>query len=418
MFAEFVRSDGAWSSKKTKISDKKSALIEVSLKEGRANTFTVNVYDEQGNQVECEPNQFNILQGISGLGGMQVLPSHICIVKYFDDEEKDLICPVKGLEKNKPYPVTGVANGRKTRQTVRPGIAKDIIRIPIYEGEYNDQKTNPDLNNLIYEVVITGESLPALLPEDSDVDITIKIDRSGLMKFTAYFPLLDYTEELEIPFNSMVVPEVEELAKKINNAKHTARNVKATDLCNRLEALEQQLNNEKGSADGRMKILESLRKELLQLESLEKQKEWPQIEKELKDAYFELEDLIRKIKANGDTDDLNMEKIDMVMQDFKQKIDAVIRDKNRGEAKELISEMSSMDFELCNAVTGNAMDVKYLQYLNSNFSTYHWKNAAKARQLINQGLQMAANGNNNVRPILVEVVRLIPENELPKDTLR
>jgi cob(I)alamin adenosyltransferase len=48
------------------------------------------------------------------------------------------------------------------------------------------------------EVIITGESLPALLPEGSDVDITIKVDRSQLMKFTAYFPLLNHTEDLEI----------------------------------------------------------------------------------------------------------------------------------------------------------------------------------------------------------------------------
>jgi molecular chaperone DnaK len=418
MFAEFVRFDGAWSSDKTKISDKKSALIEVSLVEGRSNTFTVNVYDEQGNQVECEPNQFNILQGIGGLASMQVLPGHVCIVKYFDDEEKDLIYPVKGLEKNKPFPVIGVANGLKTRQTVRPGNAKDIIRIPIYEGEYNSEKTNPELNNLIFEVVITGETLPALLPEGSDVDITIKIDKSGLMNFSAYFPLLEYTEELEIPFNSMKIPEVEELAKKISNAKQTARNVNDTDIHDRLVTLEQQLENEKGSADGRMKILESLRKELLQLETLEKQKEWPQIEKDLKDAYFELEDLVSKIKANGYTNELNMGKVDTIMRDFKQKVDAVIRDKNRGEAKELTSEIGSMDFELRNTVTGNAMDAQYLQYLNSNFSAYHWKNVTKARQLINQGLQMVANGNNNVRPILVEVVQLIPENELPKDTLR
>jgi molecular chaperone DnaK len=417
IFAEFVRFDGAWSSAKTKISDKKSTLIDVFLIEGRANTFTVNVYDEQGNQIDCEPNQFNILQGIGGLGGMQVLPSHICIVKYFDDEEKDLIFPVKGLEKNNRYPAIGITNELKTRQAIRPGIASDIIRIPIYEGEYNTQKTNPELNNLVFEVIITGESLPAFLPEGSDVDITIKVDKSGLMKFSAYFPVLEYTEELEIPFNSMIVPEVDILSEKIKKAKHTARNINATNIDDRLIELEQQLENEKGSADGRMKILDSLRKELLQLEELEKQQEWPAIEQELKDAYFDLEDLVRKIKADGYTENLNMNKIDAQMQDFKQKVDAVIRNRNKGEVKELISEISSMNFNLRNEVTGGAMDVQYLQYLNQSFGSFHWKNPTKARQLINQGLQQIANGNKNIRPILVEIIQLIPEDERPKETL-
>jgi molecular chaperone DnaK len=403
IFAEFVRADGAWSSSKTKISEK-ATLIEVSLVEGRSNAFTINTYDGQGNRIECEPNQFNILQGISGLGSMQVLPSHICIVKHFDDEEKDLIFPVQGLEKNKHYPATGVANGLKTRQEIRPGMAGDIIRIPIYEGEYNAQKTNPELNNLIFEVVITGESLPALLPEGSDVDITIKVDKSGLMKFSAYFPLLDHTEELEIPIKAMEAPEVDELAKKINNAKRTARNVNATDIYNRLVALEQQLKNEKGSADGKMKILDGLRKELLLLETLEKQQEWPQIEQDLKKAYFELEDLVSKIKANGHTGDLNMDKIDAHLQDFKQKVDTVIRDKNRGEAKELKDDIIGLTIEIVNKISGGEADKNRLLWHDHNFATIRWKDANKARALVNQGKKLISEGRNNeLRPVLHQI---------------
>jgi molecular chaperone DnaK len=418
LFAEFVRADGAWSSSKTKISDKKAALVEVALFEGRPNAFNINVYDGQSNRIDCEPNQFTILQGIGGLDGIQVLPGHICIVKHFDDEEKDLILPVKGLEKNNRYPATGVTNGLKTRQAIRPGMAEDIIRIPIYEGEYNAQKTNPELNNLIFEVIITGESIPALLPEGSDVDITIKVDKSGLMKFSAYFPVIDHTEELEIQIKEIEAPEADELEKKISNAKRLARNMNASDILTRLETIEQQLENEKGNADGRLKIMDGLRKELLQLETLEKVQEWPKIEQDLKNAYFELEDLVQKIKANGANGNLNMGKVDAHTQDFKQKVDAVIREKNRGEAKELINEIGSMDFNLRNAVTGNMGDVQFLQHLNNDFSKYHWKDAAKARQLLNKGLQMVANGDNNVRPILLELVQLIPRNELPTDTLR
>jgi molecular chaperone DnaK len=410
LFVEITRSDGGWSSGKTKIGEKAS-LVEVLLVEGRSNSFIINAYDGQGNRIECEPDRFNILQGIGGLDGMQVLPTHICIVKHFDDEEKDLIFPVKGLEKNNRYPATGIANGLKTRQTIRPGIAKDIIRIPVYEGEYNTQKTNPELNNLIFEVIITGESLSALLPEGSDVDITIKVDRSGLMKFSAYFPVLDYTEELEIPVKSIKAPEANELANKIRNAKRSAHNVNATDIYDRLVTLEQQLENEKGSADGRMKILDGLRKELLLLDPLEKQQEWPQIEQDLKDAFYELDDLIAKIKANGASGNLDMNKIDAHIREYRGRVEQVIKEKNRKEAKELSSEIGSMDFEIRNAVTGNAMDVQMLQYFNQTFGSFHWKDTAKARQLVNKGLQMIAGGNNNVRPILVEIIGLMSDED-------
>jgi len=407
LFAEIVRSDGAWSSSKTKIGEK-AALVEVQLVEGRSNPFTINVYDRQGNRIDCEPNSFTIIpEGIPPAP----LPYHICIVKHFADEEKDLIMPIKGLEKNNRYPATGVVNGLKTRRSIRPGIAADKILIPIYQGDYNAEKSNPELNNLIFSVEITGENLPALLPENSDVDITIKVDKSGLMKFSAYFPTLDHTEELEIPIKPIEAPETSELAQKIANAKRTARTVNANDILERLEQLENQLENEKGSADGKMKILDSLRKELLQLEKLEKAVEFPKIEQALKDAYFEMEDLIRKIKERGDEDKLNIDRVDAQLQDFKQKVDAAIRNKNRGEAKELIQEIHSFDFNLRNAVTDNAMDVQFLQQFNQQFNQFHWTNPAKARQLINQGLTMVTNGNNNVRPILVELVQLLPQEE-------
>jgi molecular chaperone DnaK len=171
-------------------------------------------------------------------------------------------------------------------------MVSDKIRIPIYQGEYGADGSNPLLNNLVREVVITGEDLPALLPEGSDVEITIKIDSSQIMKFSAYFPLLNHTEELQVDFNQTEPPTEELLTKEISKAKRTAQKVNANDVSEKLEALEEQLENEKGSADGKMKILDGLRKELLKLDSAEKVAEWPKVEEELKDAFYELEDLI------------------------------------------------------------------------------------------------------------------------------
>ncbi|KAA6302978.1 MAG: hypothetical protein EZS26_000873 [Candidatus Ordinivivax streblomastigis] len=227
-------------------------------------------------------------------------------------------------------------------------------------------------------MIITGENLPALLPEGSDVNITIKVDKSGLMKFEAEFPVLEYTEELEIPIKAIEAPEASELTKKIANAKRCARTVNANEILERLDNLENQLENEKGSADGKMKILDGLRKELLQLDTLEKQQEWPQIEQELKDAYFELEDLVRKVQTNGDTDKLNLEREEARVTDYKQKVDITIKDKNRGASKELTEEMRSLMFDLVNKLTSGEMDVLALNSRNENFNSFKWRDANKA----------------------------------------
>ena len=417
IYIEFRRFDGAFTSDKKQIGEK-ATIIDILLVEGRSNSFEVTAFDGEGNALDCQPSEFSILQGIGGLDSMQVLPYYIGIAKFFNIEEKDLFLPVKGLEKTKKVPAIGVINGLKTRSTIRPGMLKDIIRIPIYQGEYNAEGTNPVLNNLINEVIITGESIPALLPEGSDVDITIKVDRSQLMQFSAYFPLLDHTEELEIEIKQTEPPTEKELTKEITKAMKIAQKVNDIDALSNLESLEKELEHEKGSADGKMKTLDALRKVLLILEGAEKSAEWLGIEQELKDAFFELEDLIDKIKSNSDDEQLNMDKVEAHLQEYRLKIEQIIKDKNNREAKELTQEILQMDYAIRNAVTGNAMDVKLLEQLNTDFNTYHWKDANKAKQLMNQGMQMATEGQTSgISKILVQLIELLPPNEKPTDTL-
>lgn len=419
VFADLVRSDGAFSTGKKAISEKAS-IVEVLLVEGRSNSFQVILYDEQGNQLESQPNQFSILQGIGGLEGMQVLTYHIGISKYFSEEEKDLFLPVKGLEKNKQLPATGVINGLKTRNQIRPGMVNDIIRIPIYQGDYEASGTNPVLNNFVNEVIITGESLPGLLPEDSDVDITIKIDKSQVMQFSAYFPLLNHTEELQVEIKSTEPPKESELLREIKKAKSSARQLDQSEVSESLDQLEAQLENEKGSADGKMKILDGLRKELLKIDSSEKSAQWPAVEKELRESFYELEDLLEKIKANSDGGDLNMDKLDAYLLEYRKATEQIIAEKNIKEGRKLIREIGSTDFQIRNAVTGNGLDIEYLNIIDNNFNNYHWKDPNKARQLINQGLQVVSSGRTTaLRPILVQIIDLMPDDEKDKTgTLR
>jgi molecular chaperone DnaK len=419
IYADVVRFDGLWSSGK-KLIREKATIVDVLLVEGRSNSFEINVFDEAGNKLECQPHQFSILQGIGGLDNMQVLPYYIGIGKFFSSEGKDLFHPAKGLDKNKTVPSTGVINGLKTRSEIRPGMIKDIIRIPIYQGDYKAEGTNPVLNNLITEVIITGEDMPALLPLGSDVDITIKVDSSQLMKFTAYFPLLNHTEELEIEIKQTEPPTEELLNKEISKAKRTAQKVNANDVSEKLEALEEQLENEKGSADGKMKILDGLRKELLKLESAEKVAEWPKVEQELKDAFYELEDLIEKIKANSDDESAIMAKLETHIKEYKVSIEHIIKNKDSKAAKELIEEIEGLDIEFRNSLSGGLIDKSRLEYHDTEFNNLQWKDKNKARQLVNQGLKLIQEGKTSqLRPLLHQIweLRIDPDDDGDKDTL-
>jgi molecular chaperone DnaK len=413
VLVEIVRGDGAWSCAKKQISEKKT-LFSVLLNEG-SNQFTVNAYDELGNRIECQPNQFTILQGIGGLDNMTVLPYNIGIAKYFSVEEKDLFSAVPGLEKNKKVPAVGIRNGLKTRSQIRPGISDDIIRIPIYQGENGADGTNPLLNNWVYDVIITGDTIPSLIPIGSDVDITIKVDRSEKMQFSAYFPVIDHTEELEIDIKNAAPPDTNHLKKEIHIAKKTAQKVNDSKTLTNLESLEAQLEKSGGSADGKLQILDGLRKDLLTLEAKEKSVLWPEIEKNLKESYFELEELINKIKLNDTEETLNMQKIDAHLNEIHEKVDHCIKEKDLKTAKELTKEIDQLDFELRNAVTGNAIDVQYLNHLNESFNSYNWTDNNKARKLINEGIQQVNNGRTSgVRNIIIQLIGLMPDDEKPE----
>ena len=406
IYAEIFRFDGSWSSGKKAIGEKAS-LFDIQLAEGRSNSFEINVYDGEGNLLESEPKQFSILQGIGGLDGMQVLPYNIGIAKFFHFENKDLFQPVKGLEINKRIPATGVVNGLKTRSEIRPGMSSDFIRIPIYQGDYDAEGSNPVLNNFVTEVIISGMKLPGLLPEGSDVDITIKVDRSQLMKFSAYFPILNYTEELEIEIKQTEAPTEELLITEISKAKKAAIKIDANEVIESLDKLESQLDNEKGNADGKMKIMDGLRKELIKLEVAEKNAEWPKVEEELKSTFYDFEDLVDKIKSNNIEVGFNIEKLETTIADFKKSVENIIHLKDLKAAKELNDLIFNVSIELRNDVTGGDIDRRRVEYLDSEFDNLSWKDKNKARQLINQGLMFVAEGKSSqLDPLVRQIYKL------------
>ena len=265
VFADVVRGDGAWSSGKKQI-DEKAVLIDVLLQKGCSNVFTVNVCDDQGNKFECQPNQFNILQGIGGLESIIVLPYYIGIGKWFNEYEKELFVPIKGLEKNKKLPTIGTID-LKTPYLIRPGKTKDIIRIPIYQGDYNSEGTPVELNNNICDIIISGDSLPTLLLEGSPINITIKVDKSEQMQFIAYFPDIDYTEELKIqikqyiPISSKLIDDLKSVFINFCAEHPNVGKEKFRFLLKELT----RIDNDYVSQDEKLKVVAIIKKEMLLL---------------------------------------------------------------------------------------------------------------------------------------------------------
>ncbi len=420
-FAEIVRADKAWASGRVQI-DEVGEVVEVALESDKANSFNILLYNEVGDHLPGEPGEFTIIQGSKV--GSATLAYHIGIEILSQASGKLVFKPITGLEKNQSLPAKGVINGLKTQKQINPGVKSDVIKIPIYEGPYGAEDTRAINNEHVYDVIITGEELPSVLPEDSDVDFTISINRSRGMTMSVFFPFLNHTQDVEIPRNTTQKEiDYEWLETEIARAKQTLLFIKQEDcfrdkhaldkLTQELSESEKLLEQGRSDYDRKKQVLNSLRLSLKKLDEIQDSTEWPKTEQELKDSYDHLEDTFNDF--GGQIEGLNGEKIKEALTQFRDQIPQVIKEKNVKVAKELIDLMRGLAFTLADQALGARMEIGILRQFKENFNTHEWSDEGKARSLIHQGLQIASNNpsKQKLRPIVMELFKLLPGVELP-----
>lgn len=408
-FAEITRSDKAWSSGKVAINEI-GEIIETQLIEGKTNSFEVILYDDKGNLLESEPKEFTIIQGLSGVSSAQVLTLNWGIEIKEKLTGNIVFNEIAGLEKNKSLPAIGTMNGLKTQKQIRPGMEEDFIKIPVYQGEYGANGTRAVYNNHIYDIIISGADLPALLPENSDVDLTINIDKSQNVNVQAYFPYLDYTAEISVPRDTVQSVETSWLENEIRKAKGSIEELKEEGLNSKqleeveseVEELEQKFDNNRYDVDNKQEVLTNLRKSLKVIDELGKKDEWENLEKELKEEFYRLE------KANKDLGD---DKTTSIVQELRRKLESVIPTKDVKVGKVLLEEINSVFFQL----TMIYQLIGFIKNHHQNFGMYHWKDSQRARRLLNDAMQIIneAPDKDRLHPIVVELINLLPNIEKP-----
>jgi molecular chaperone DnaK len=409
VFAEVIRGSDGWSSGKVEINSI-GEVIDVQLNEGRTNLFNVSLYDDKGNVLECEPNSFSVIQG-SKIGNAP-LPYNWGIEIKLKSTGKIVFKEVPGLGKNKTLPAVGTKNGLKTQKQIRPGMEDDFIKIPLYQGEHGADGTRAIYNEHVYDIIISGTDLPAFLPENSDVDLTIKIDKSQLVSVQAYFPYLDYTAEIEVPTDTVQSIDTKWLFNEIRKAKEIISELKAegdqTDVVklekvdSDIQDIEISFENNKTDVGGKKEVLENLRKTLKLIDEISESNEWPKLEAELKEEYYKLE------KANTD---LGNDKTTQVLVQIKNQLEEVIKVKDPKLGNVLLDEIKSFYFRL----TLIYQLIGFIREFNQNFGSYNWKDSNKARTLINQGLQKIGESpdTDELHPIVKSLIDLLPSDERP-----
>ena len=398
---ELTRGDKAWSSGKVEV-DELGNIIEANLVEGKANVFAIQVYDNQGNLFDCFPSEITIIQGARV--GSAPLPYNIGIAIWSERKKKGVFTAMQGLEKNKPLPAVGVKNGLKTTTRLRPGVADDTVCIPIYQAEAVSEGKTAALYEHVADVMISGDEVDRLIPEDAEVDITLKVDTSEMMTMEAFFPVQDVTVSKQLDTSKH--QSIEEAAKRIPRDLRDARRslerladegFDTDDLQRDLENVQ----NEHANSSEKKAVLQHVKEVLRKIEDMEDSTEWQRLESELRDAFDRLE------KANAE---LGNEKSTRQMNQLREQIDQVIRTKNVNIGREVLEQVNALFFSL----TMLYQCMGAVRDLNNRFDRIRWKSSSRARQLLDRAL---ANINDQpkveiLHPIVVELIRLLPPDEL------
>lgn len=397
LFIELVRNDNGWSSGKVEINDI-GDVIECQLMEGKNNAFNVIAYDDKGTVVPCFPKEINIMQGI--VIGNAVLPYNITIEVYDSGLDKYVVKSVKGLEKNQQLPAIGTLNGLKTQKQLRPGIEEDTLRLPIYQSEHNAEGTSAVHNDHVFDVVITGDEVGQLIPVGSDVDITINVDRSQMLRLEAFFPLSGETveKEVEIGRRSVIsVVELETLKDSVNDKLRALKSSSSVSVAEIAEAdklvneINGRFDGEKSAEDGRMHLQADIRRAFLKMEEIERNHEWEDLEAEIREEFDHLE------KANNDLGN----KYDQQVAAVRNQVDKAIRSKDVRQGRAVLDDINGLFV----AVTLIYQLMGYIDYHLKNFGSIQWKDANRARQLLQQGKEITTSNPSveALRPIAISV---------------
>lgn len=292
----------AWSSGKIEINGV-GEVIEVCLIESKRNRFTISLTDNFGKRLICEPSSFEIEHGTRS--NHSTLAYNIGTEVKKSDSGKIVFQTFPGLEKNKSIPAVGTYNGIKTTKPLRPGVASDFIKIPIYEGEHGSEGTRAIYNEHVADIIISGADLPALLPENSNINLTVYVDRSEQITVTAYFPYFDYFHEVKVESaihtidNSWLANEIQKAKDSIEKLeKDGVSSPQIPKVKTELQEIERKFESNLNDVDVKQEVLTSLRKVLKILDNLSEEFNNNEISvKSLEDLLYDLA-LDNKIDSN------------------------------------------------------------------------------------------------------------------------
>ena len=174
---ELVNTSTQWRSGKISLSTDGVFIVDLHAERGERNTFAIELFDPSGRKQKTTPD--TLTYTIGAVVGEQPLINSMGIALGNNE------C-ARLFDKGTGLPITATGDFR-TIHAIRQGRTEDICRIPVVEGE----NERADRNRLNGTLEIRGNMIRRDLPANSNVEVTLKMDKSRIVTVTAHVPFLD-----------------------------------------------------------------------------------------------------------------------------------------------------------------------------------------------------------------------------------
>jgi molecular chaperone DnaK len=397
---EFVNEASKWRSGRIPLKKDGVFMANVIAEKGVRNTFVIELFDSQGAKQKTFPDRF--VYTVGAVVEEQPL-IHSMGVELAGNEYEVLAQKGAGLPiKTKIFTLHSI----KAVKAGDPGVA---LRIPILEGDNEDAA---DRNKLIGSFNITGEMVKRDIPVGADIEISLKIDASRLLKVFLYIPVID--EEFEKSFDlrkkdidaDSVASDWKSQRDRLKALARKASDAQAGDALTALEKLETStlfseisdcVKIAKNDPDAASKA-ESLLLEFKQkLDAVENDVELPALRTEFDDWH---EDTRKITDQHGSTSQQDR------AEDLRNRADEAIKEHNGDRLKTLVRQVQQLYFEVLMALP--QFWVNQFQQLSKRKG--EMSDASKADRLFDMGQRyLTENNADGLRNVVNQLYDLLPK---------
>ena len=397
---EFVNESSKWRSGRIPLTKDGVFMANLVAEKGLRNTFGIELFNSQGTK-------------------QKTLPDHLVYTVGAVVEEQPLIHSM-GIElagneflmlaaKGDSLPIRSKRFALRSVKSVKAGEAGVAIRIPIIEGDNQDAA---DRNKLIGCFEITGEMVKRDLPAGAEVEVSMKIDESRLIKVFVYITSLDEEFEKTFELRKGLInaddisndwksqrERIKELAKKASDAQAGEAQAALDKLQESplVSEISDTVKIAKGDPDAASKVEALLLTLKEQLDAIENATELPSLVSQFADWF---EDTKKLAEQHGSASQLDE------MTAFREKADEAIGEQNGDRLRGLFKQLQQFYFKILTALP--QFWVNQYQQLAKRKSDM--TDAGKADRLFDMGQRYLTENNiDGLRNVVNQLYDLLPK---------